>query len=104
KKTEKFRHPDKGLENIAEQQNNSEQQEKLNKIISSCMQKLKPEQAFILELQFFQKKSYKEIAEILETSESAVDSKLVRAKRKLRKIVSSELSKLSDDYKNELFW
>jgi RNA polymerase sigma-70 factor (ECF subfamily) len=103
KKTEKFSHSIEELENIPQPQNNGEEKDRLNKIISSCMQKLKPEQAFILELQFFQKKSYREIAKILETSESAVDSKLVRAKRKLRKIISSELAKLSDNYRKELY-
>jgi len=91
KKTEKFRQFSEDLENIARSPEKENNNDNLNKIISLCLQKLKPEQAFIIELQFFQKKSYKEIAEILETTESAVDSKLVRAKRKLRKIISSEL-------------
>jgi RNA polymerase sigma factor (sigma-70 family) len=61
-----------------------------NEKIRFAMRQLKEEQALILELKYFQKKSYKEIAEILETTESAVDSKLVRAKRKLKKFFLQE--------------
>jgi RNA polymerase sigma-70 factor (ECF subfamily) len=60
-------------------------------IIRSAFQRLKPKEALILELQFFQKLSYKEIAAVLEISVSAVDSKLVRAKRNLKKILSQEI-------------
>ena len=57
-----------------------------NEKIRNAMSQLKEEQALMLELKYFQKKSYKEIAEIMDTSASAVDSKLVRAKRKLKKL------------------
>jgi len=57
-----------------------------NAKVRNAMQQLKDEQALMLELKYYQKKSYKEIAEVLETTVSAVDSKLVRAKRKLTKL------------------
>ena len=58
-----------------------------NEIIKTALQKLPLKYATLLELQFFQKKSYKEIAEIMGTTVSSVDSKLVRAKKKLKQIV-----------------
>ncbi len=72
----------------------SYEENKKNKIVKDAIKKLKPKEALIIELQFFQKKSYKEIAKILSISESAVDSRLVRAKKKLRKIILQ-------DFKNE---
>jgi DNA-directed RNA polymerase specialized sigma24 family protein len=47
-----------------------------------------------LELQFYQKLSYKEIADTLNLSVSAVDSRLVRAKKKLKKIISQDFPEL----------
>jgi len=61
--------------------------DKKNKIIREAIQKLKPIDALLIELQFFQNKSYKEIADTVSLSVSAVDSKLVRAKKKLKKII-----------------
>ena len=54
-------------------------------MIKKCLQQLSMEDAFIIELQFYQKMNYKEIAKTLECTVSAVDSRLVRAKRKLKK-------------------
>lgn len=61
-----------------------------NALIKMAISQLKPEEATIIELQFYQKKSYKEISEILEMSVGAVDSKLVRTKRKLKKIIMQD--------------
>ena len=66
--------------------------EEKSDLVKAAFQKLKPKDAYILELQFYQKLSYKEIADLLETSVSAIDSKLVRAKKKLKKILSQEIS------------
>ena len=63
-----------------------------NEIIKAAFSKLKPEEVYILELQFFQKLSYKEIADQMDTSISAIDSRLVRAKKKLKKILVQEIS------------
>lgn len=66
---------------------NNEQQ---NELVKDALSKLKPEEALLIDLQFYQKMSYKQIAEVLETTQSAVDSKLVRAKKKLIKIITEQ--------------
>ncbi|MDP8201232.1 MAG: sigma factor-like helix-turn-helix DNA-binding protein, partial [Candidatus Tenebribacter burtonii] len=63
------------------------------------LSQLKPEEALIIELQFYQKMNYKQIAETLETTQSAVDSKLVRAKKKLIKIINAQ-KKMQEDRPN----
>ena len=63
------------------------QQEKRKKYIQDCFKKLKPKYALILDLQLYQKKTYKEIAELTGISISALESILVRAKKQCRKIL-----------------
>lgn len=58
-----------------------------NLIVKEALSQLTQEEALIIELQFYQKMSYKEIAKSLNTTEPAIDSKLVRTKKKLRKII-----------------
>ena len=70
-----------------------------NKIIRNAYTKLKPKEAYILELQFYQKMNYKEIAKRLSTTVSATDSRLVRAKKKLKKYIMQEM-KENKVYKN----
>lgn len=53
--------------------------------IRACFKSLKANEALALELQFYQKKSYKEIAEIMGLTVSAVESLLVRAKKQIKK-------------------
>jgi RNA polymerase sigma-70 factor (ECF subfamily) len=60
--------------------------------IRFAIQKLSIKDATILELKFFQKKNYQEISAIMSMSVRAVDSRLVRAKKKLRKIFMQEFS------------
>ncbi len=69
------------------QPKNNEQQ---NELVKDALSQLKPEEALLMELQFYQKMNYKQIAETLETTQSAVDSKLVRAKKKLIKIINEQ--------------
>jgi len=69
------------------QPKNNEQQ---NELVKDALSQLKPEEALLIELQFYQKMNYKQIAETLETTQSAVDSKLVRAKKKLIKIINEQ--------------
>ncbi|MDA3813910.1 MAG: RNA polymerase sigma factor, partial [Candidatus Cloacimonetes bacterium] len=66
---------------------NNEQQKEL---VKNALSQLKPEEAILIELQFYQKMNYKQIAETLETTQSAVDSNLVRAKKKLIKIINEQ--------------
>jgi len=54
------------------------------KKIRQALKKLKPKELLAVELQIYQNKSYREIADIMETTPNAVDSLLVRAKKKLR--------------------
>lgn len=61
-------------------------------ILPRVFSKLPEKYATILEMQFYQKMSYKEIAATLELTERAVDSKLIRAKRKLKKLISQEMT------------
>jgi RNA polymerase sigma-70 factor (ECF subfamily) len=76
---------------LNEEENNLEQK---NQLISAALAKLPPKYALLLELQFYQKLSYKEIADTLNLSVSAVDSRLVRAKKKLKKIISQDFPEL----------
>lgn len=55
--------------------------------VKNLIENLPKNQKAALILQFYNKKSYKEIAEIMQTSTSAVDALLVRAKRKLKKMI-----------------
>ena len=68
----------------------NENREQKNELVKDALSQLKPEEALLIELQFYQKMNYKQIAEVLETTQSAVDSKLVRAKKKLIKIINEQ--------------
>jgi len=70
--------------------NKEEINEDKNSLVKNALSQLKQEEAFIIELQFYQKMNYKQIAETLETTQSAVDSKLVRAKKKMIKIINEQ--------------
>jgi len=64
---------------------NNEDKEKAKEIkIKIALAKLKPKEMLAIELKFYQNKSYREIADILETTPNAVDSLLFRARKKLR--------------------
>lgn len=66
--------------------------EKKKAFMRECFQELKAKHAIALELQYYQKKSYKEISEILDISVPAVESLLVRAKKELKKILQEKRS------------
>lgn len=55
-----------------------------------CLQSLPPRLAAVINLQYYEKMSYKEISEHLGISVKAVESLLVRAKRVLRKKILQE--------------
>ena len=61
--------------------------QKLKQYIQLCFKEMKPKHAIVLELQFYQKKSYKEISEITGMSIPAIESILVRAKKECKKIL-----------------
>jgi len=58
--------------------------------IRYCFTKLKEKHALALELQFYQKKSYKEISTIMGITVSAVESLLVRAKKEMKNIMQEK--------------
>ncbi|MBN2461613.1 MAG: sigma-70 family RNA polymerase sigma factor [Candidatus Cloacimonetes bacterium] len=74
-----------------------------NEIIMNAFRMLKPGDALLLELRYYRKTSYKDIARLLALSESAVDSRLVRAKRRLKKIIlqNKDMSDVINDGGNK---
>ncbi|MBW6515540.1 MAG: sigma-70 family RNA polymerase sigma factor [Candidatus Cloacimonetes bacterium] len=75
---------------LEEQDRESGQSSTINegkKNIQSALSKLKAKEILAIELQFYQGKGYEEIAKIMGITVKAVDSLLVRAKRKLRKFL-----------------
>jgi RNA polymerase sigma-70 factor (ECF subfamily) len=64
-------------------------------VVKKAIPKLPANLAAVLELQYYQGMHYKEIAERLDTTVKAVESKLVRAKKKLKKIIEKEIAELS---------
>lgn len=80
----------KYAENIIEEKTGDEPD---NEILLKALQSLKPKDRLILEMQFYQNMSYKDIAEALMTTVAAVDAKLVRAKKQLRNKIMMEMKK-----------
>ena len=78
------------MEHIPED-DKDKQEYKKSKLVRRAFKLLPEKYSILLEMQFYQKMSYKEISEIMEISERAVDSRLVRAKKKLKKIISQEM-------------
>jgi RNA polymerase sigma-70 factor (ECF subfamily) len=62
-------------------------QEKLILAVRLALQKIKPKYAMLLDLQFYQKMTYKEIAETTGMTVPAVESLLVRAKKKMKDLL-----------------
>ena len=62
-------------------------QQKRTEIIRACFNKMKPRYAMVLDMQFYQGKSYKEISETTGMTISAIESVLVRAKKECKKIL-----------------
>lgn len=107
KKKKKFNYHFEDLENI-QAYNNSESDETIkerSERIKNALSQLSVKEATLIELQFYQNKSYKEIADFFSTTVSAIDSRLVRAKKKLRKIILQDFKKndvyINKEVKNE---
>ena len=62
-------------------------QENLKKYIQKCFRMLKPKHAMVLEMQFYQKKSYKEISELTGMTIPAIESILSRARKECKNIL-----------------
>jgi RNA polymerase sigma-70 factor, ECF subfamily len=65
-----------------------------NRAIREAFLKLAENEATALHMQYYEQKSYREIAEMMRLTESAVESLLVRGKRKLRTILAQEMKTL----------
>jgi len=77
-----------------------------NAEIRAALAELSAKYASLIELKYFQDKSYREIAVTLDMTESAVDSGLVRARAKLKKIIlkrrkSAELLSVKNEVRNK---
>lgn len=70
----------------------AEEENPNNEIIKRAISRLQSKYALLLEMQFYRKMSYKEIALALDITTGAVDSRLVRAKKKLKKIISQDMN------------
>ncbi len=80
-----------GIEETVDFNGQSDKQEKLE-LIKKNIGKLPEKHRIILTLRDIQGKSYSEIAEILNISPGTVDSRLFRARKKLRKVMAPYLS------------
>lgn len=78
------------MDYLPEEQNKREEPDRTD-LVRRAFNRLAAKYAILLEMQYYRKMSYKEIAAAMDISESAVDSRLVRAKKKLKKIISQEL-------------
>jgi RNA polymerase sigma factor (sigma-70 family) len=58
---------------------------------------LSVEERALLELKYFEHRSVREIAQQLQTSEKAIESRLVRARRNLKQLLLAELKHESPD-------
>lgn len=76
---------------IQEDEVNTNTNDDLSNLVANALSKLKTKESILIELQYFQKMSYAEIADKLGLSLSAVDSRLFRAKQKLKKIISQDM-------------
>ena len=92
-KKDKFSSNYSDMEHLPDSENfPTEEENPNNKIIRKAISKLHPKYALLLEMQFYRKMSYKEIALALDITAGAVDSRLVRAKKKLKKIISQDMN------------
>lgn len=93
-KKDKFSSNYSEMEHLPSSENSqpTEKENPNNKIIRKAISKLHPKYALLLEMQFYRKMSYKEIALALDITAGAVDSRLVRAKKKLKKIISQDMN------------
>jgi RNA polymerase sigma-70 factor, ECF subfamily len=64
-----------------------------DEILLQAIQELPPKLALVVNLQSYENMSYKEIAESMKTTVSAVESLLTRAKKILRKKIMQEMKK-----------
>jgi RNA polymerase sigma-70 factor (ECF subfamily) len=84
-------HDQIGIEEMVDINGESDKQDKLD-LIKENISKLPEKHRIIITLRDIQGKSYSEIAEILNISPGTVDSRLFRARKKLKKVMAPYLS------------
>lgn len=78
---------DAGLDNLMEEMNEDRYEPYLDKLVE-VMSQLEPENEALLEMRFFEKRSFKEIAEILDLTESNAKVRLYRLLDKVKLIIT----------------
>ena len=78
------------LKNIFETAEESENEEKIKKLMA-VLGKIKPDEMQIVELRFFEQHSFAEVAEILEITENNAKVKLYRVLDKLKKLLKGKI-------------
>lgn len=77
---------DAGLENMMEEMNENRYEEYFGKL-TQVMEQLEPENLFLIEMRFFEKRSFKEIGEILDITENNAKVKLYRLLDKIKQVL-----------------
>jgi RNA polymerase sigma-70 factor (ECF subfamily) len=80
---------DASLQNVISEINESYSEEKEDALLSA-IQVLDEEEVQLLEMRFFEKRQFKEIAEIKDSTESAVKMKVYRLLEKLKGIMEKK--------------
>lgn len=78
------------FENIADL-GKEEKEELYNEIIKEALSAIPAKMSLLIEMKIYQKKSYKEISQETGYSIKAIESQLVRAKKKLRQIIEKKV-------------
>lgn len=76
------------------------EREELRGIVKEAIDKLPEEQRIVITLRDIQGLSYDEIAEVLDCPGGTVKSRISRARQALKKVLSSKLELLNEDYVN----
>ncbi|MDC0231604.1 sigma-70 family RNA polymerase sigma factor [Aureispira] len=85
KKTRVVSLEERMTQDIVEEYDNKEDLEINIQLLKEVMQNLKPEEVELLELRFFEKRPYKEVADILDITENNAKVKIYRLLQKMKK-------------------
>lgn len=70
--------------------------DQLGKLLESHVKSLPPDEQHLVELKYFKRRAVREIADELQTTEKAVESKLSRIRKKLKDAMLTELNEPKD--------
>ncbi|MGI6669596.1 MAG: RNA polymerase sigma factor [Acetivibrionales bacterium] len=76
------------------------EREELRSLVKNAIDKLPEEQRIVITLRDIQGLSYGEIAQVLDCPDGTVKSRISRARQALKKVLSSKLELLNEDYVN----